>query len=286
MTAPDETGRVRDAVGEILAREQRPARVVVLDETPSTQDVAREMARDLEGAWGVAIALAQTAGRGRLGRSWTASPGLSLACTIAIPAPALDPARLSLAAGVAAVRACEALLGTPNAVTRPPAPTAPDAPPAARLGLRWPNDVVERGPRGRKLSGVLIEMAGGAALVGVGINLRHTDADWPAELRGRAVSLRQLASRDDGPLVDVSAAACALVRAMSRVLREPFEHALDDWRACDVLTGTRRAFVRDGVRYEGMVRGVDPLSHLELDDDQRGLVRLDVLTTSMVHDVP
>lgn len=260
--------RVQDALRSGVCPLIREA--LVLDETHSTQDVARDA-----GHTGiVVVALHQTGGRGRLGRAWHASPGQSLACTLTLPPTLLDGPRLSLAAGVATLRACEALLPSHA---------------RAGLGLRWPNDVVERHPPGRKVAGILVEGSPGAFLLGVGINLGQMAGDWPELLAGRAVSLRELEGNSAGgrgtsPGIDaVGEASVALLGALGRVLAEPFDTTLDAWRDADTLAGTRRVFMHDGSRIEGLVRGVDPLSHLEV-ETPGGVVRLPALTTSLVHE--
>lgn len=101
----------------------------------------------------------QTGGRGRRGRSWSASPECSLTFSLLwrLPAPAFDG--LSLATGLAVVNALEKLGARP-------------------LQLKWPNDIWFEG---RKLSGVLIEVARNAStpllVIGIGLNLRH-DPAW------------------------------------------------------------------------------------------------------------
>jgi BirA family biotin operon repressor/biotin-[acetyl-CoA-carboxylase] ligase len=123
----------------------------------------------------------QTAGRGRLDRSWSAPPGSSLLVS-ALIRPALDPAEIFLvtvAAAVAACEACEAVAGV-------------------RPGIKWPNDLVitDGGPfEGRKLSGILAESIVhqgrvSAVVLGMGLNVNWPD-DLPEELAGIAVSLAQ-----------------------------------------------------------------------------------------------
>ena len=116
---------------------------------------------------------AQTAGRGRLGRSWHSPPGDNLYVSLLLRptrAPAEIPP-LTLLAGAAVADA------------------------VARAGrgprLKWPNDVqlVDRAPtarRRRKLAGILTEMATAGAtvehvVVGIGINVNGTD--FPPEHR-------------------------------------------------------------------------------------------------------
>lgn len=111
-------------------------RTVKLESVTSTQEVARRLP-----AGSVVVADHQTAGRGRLDRAWEAPPGSALLASFV-----LQPRRLlSLAAGVAAAEAC-----------------------GSRVRLKWPNDLMLGG---RKLGGILIEVSGARAIVGIGINL-------------------------------------------------------------------------------------------------------------------
>ena len=102
----------------------------------STQEAAAGLALG-----SVVVADHQTAGRGRRGRSWDAPPGSGLFATfVLVPSPVIV-----FAAGVAAAEAC-----------------------ARGVRLKWPNDLVLDE---RKLGGILAEIRGDRALVGIGINL-------------------------------------------------------------------------------------------------------------------
>lgn len=100
----------------------------------------------------VAVADHQSAGRGRLSRSWEAPPGSSLLVSVLLRPSGLDPSRWHLvtsAAGLAARAAVEAAAGfTPD--------------------LKWPNDLLAGGA---KLAGVLAEARSGALVVGLGCNI-------------------------------------------------------------------------------------------------------------------
>src|SRR5207249_8258958 len=114
----------------------RQVEIVRLASTPSTQEVARAL--DVGTA---VVADHQTAGRGRLGRTWETPPGTALLASFVMPARPLA----SLAVGVAAAHACG---------------------PSSRL--KWPNDVLLGGA---KLAGILAELRGDRVIVGVGVNL-------------------------------------------------------------------------------------------------------------------
>jgi BirA family transcriptional regulator, biotin operon repressor / biotin---[acetyl-CoA-carboxylase] ligase len=108
-----------------------------------------------EGDW--LVADIQTAGRGRLGREWQSPPGNLYASTLVrLQTGAPDAATLAL---VAAVAVFEALACWCDAVA---------------LQIKWPNDILGRGA---KLTGILLERASHAVVVGIGVNLvAHPEA--------------------------------------------------------------------------------------------------------------
>jgi BirA family transcriptional regulator, biotin operon repressor / biotin---[acetyl-CoA-carboxylase] ligase len=132
---------------------------------PSTQ---RLLAPDApEGA--VAVADAQTEGRGRLGRRWEAPPGTSLLCSLQLR-PVAEPSRFPELTIVAA----EAVIGAIAAVTE----LAPV--------LKEPNDVLVGG---RKVAGVLGEASNGRVVLGIGVNVNLRPEQLPDEVRLPATSL-------------------------------------------------------------------------------------------------
>ena len=143
-------------------------RFEALAETPSTNDVLVAGAADAE-AWpdfSVVVTDSQTAGRGRLGRTWVSPPGTTLAVSVLVRADAslrIDALGwLPLAAGLAMTRAVRAAL-----------PGRDD------VWLKWPNDVLVDG---HKICGVLSELVVGAepgVVVGAGVNLTMTAEQLP-----------------------------------------------------------------------------------------------------------
>lgn len=124
----------------------------------------------------VVVADHQTAGRGRVGRTWTDVPGAMLMFSALLRAiPSEHAASMSLVAGLAVARA-----------------VGPDV----HARLKWPNDVLVAE---RKLCGVLGELVGDAVVIGIGINVGHAAGDLPDDLG--ATSLRlvtgEVPRRDD-----------------------------------------------------------------------------------------
>ncbi|HKP33833.1 MAG TPA: biotin--[acetyl-CoA-carboxylase] ligase, partial [Sphingomicrobium sp.] len=124
-------------------------RIRIVERTGSTNADLIADPGAAEGDW--LVALAQQAGRGRQGRTWTPAPGNFYASTLVELRPTDPPAQiLSLAAGLALIEAIDAAV-----------PTQP-------LMLKWPNDLMLLG---KKLAGILLERSGDRVAVGFGVNL-------------------------------------------------------------------------------------------------------------------
>ncbi|HEV2175997.1 MAG TPA: biotin--[acetyl-CoA-carboxylase] ligase [Terriglobia bacterium] len=141
--------------------------------TESTNSVALELAASGAQHGTVVLAEEQTAGRGRLGRTWYSEKSSGIYCSV-ILRPALSPAAapiVTLAAGLAAHHAIQSVTGL-------------------AVDIRWPNDIMVGG---KKACGILTEMSAEldrlhAVVLGFGINVNHVEL--PAELRPIATSLR------------------------------------------------------------------------------------------------
>lgn len=141
----------------------------------STIDIARRLAEEGAPEGTLVVADKQSAGRGRLGRSWHSPAGVGAYLSV-ILRPDIEPSAapaLSLITGLAYAEAVSALTDL-------------------EAQVKWPNDVLWRG---RKIAGILTELATrrdrvSFVIVSAGMNLNHTREQFPAELRGKASSLR------------------------------------------------------------------------------------------------
>jgi BirA family transcriptional regulator, biotin operon repressor / biotin---[acetyl-CoA-carboxylase] ligase len=184
------------------------------DSCRSTQELARDLPHG-----GVAACDVQTAGRGRLGRTWVSPPGAGILFSLAL-VPRTPPGRLPPLTLVVADAVCAALGGG--------------------TAVRWPNDVVAAD---RKVAGVLAEVRGGHAVVGVGVNANQEADGLPAEARVPATSLRLLR----GVPVDRAAVLADLLEEIERGFAA-FER--------DGFTGLRRDELRGRrVRLAGGAEG-------------------------------
>lgn len=131
----------------------------------STSDEVARLAEQGAPEGTVVVAEYQEAGRGRLGRTWSAPPRTSILCSLLLrpPVPPVRVPFLSLLFGVGAAEVLRAQ-GFP-------------------AGLKWPNDVLLDG---RKVAGILTEMSGDvervrSVVVGCGINVLQAEKELPQE---------------------------------------------------------------------------------------------------------
>ncbi|CAN5312349.1 biotin--[acetyl-CoA-carboxylase] ligase [soil metagenome] len=219
-------------------------RVEVLTETPSTNAVVAERARAGEPAGLVVAAELQTAGRGRLARSWTSPPraGLTFSVLVRPDLPAAQWSWLPLWTGLAVA-------------------TALTARAEVEAELKWPNDVLVGG---RKVCGVLAEVpAPGAAVLGIGLNVSTRADELPHDA---ASSLALVGAR----AVDRDTLLRAVLRALSDVLADPAA-ARADYRAhCGTLGRRVRVELPGGRTVEGTADGVDDAGRLIVDGTAYG----------------
>jgi len=228
-------------------------RIHYFDEVGSTQRVAAEMAEEGAAQGTVVIAERQSAGRGRMGRSWHSPAGVNLYLTIILrpSMPLAEVPRLSLVAGVAAAEALETV--------------APGI-----VALKWPNDVWLSG---RKAGGIIAEAVTDAAqglkcvLLGIGLNVNLAPEDVPPDLRDKATSVRIATGR---ACDRIGLAEALFNRLQSRYMETEasgFAAVRSVWERYSALTGRRVTVVDGNARISGVVRGIDADGALMLDTD-------------------
>ena len=135
--------------------------------TPSTMERAARLAADGAPHGTVVIAEEQTAGLGRLGRSWISEPEVGIYCSILLRLP-LSPSSLPVATLLLGLATADAVQKTTNLA----------------CDLRWPNDVLVNE---RKVAGILAQLVGSCVVAGIGLNVNNREL--PAGLRTPATSI-------------------------------------------------------------------------------------------------
>jgi len=220
-------------------------RVRVFDELPSTNNWMLEHAGELRHG-DVVQARAQTAGRGRLDRSWLSLPGRSLAISCALR----DPAFIPLGPNIGQFAAC-AVADT-----------------LAGFGLaaafKWPNDVLVAD---RKIAGILVELADAppVLVLGIGINVNVTEGDFRAAALDRPATSMQAAT---GITFDVDVVLRALLGHLEgwldRAVTEGVAPLLRRWAAADWLAGHAIEVETASGLVTGRYEGLDELGRLRV----------------------
>jgi BirA family transcriptional regulator, biotin operon repressor / biotin---[acetyl-CoA-carboxylase] ligase len=174
VTAPDKVDVAQ--LKEVLDTKRYGQQIHYYDTVESTQLIAHDLVRQGAPDGTIVIAEYQKAGRGRMQRPWDSSKGKGIWMTVIIRpniAPHQAP-QYTLVTAVAVVNAMKSLFKnfTPE--------------------IKWPNDILING---KKSTGILTEMIAEAdqiqaLLIGIGINVNQTMADFPDELQDIATSLR------------------------------------------------------------------------------------------------
>lgn len=135
----------------------------VLASIDSTNSELMRRARQGQTQPTLLVAIDQTAGRGRMGKTWQSTPGASLTFSLGLPLSPGDWSGLSLAVGVSVAESLTKLLAVSSSAAQPSPPP---------VQLKWPNDLWING---QKLAGILVETAHAGAnrfvVIGIGINI-------------------------------------------------------------------------------------------------------------------
>lgn len=185
-----------------LADRWDASQVVALASVSSTNDEAVRLAEEDDAPAGtIVVAGEQTAGRGRGGRKWSSPAGAGVYLSMVFRPEVLEPAPVSVLAGLGIVRALDEAF--------------PDLHPA----IKWPNDLYAGG---LKFGGVLSEAAWAESrprhlVVGVGVNVRPLGEGISRRIARRSTSIDEELERTV-PLVEV---ADAIVTGLARHLAGP-----------------------------------------------------------------
>jgi len=230
---------------EVIGRDIR-----VFEKTTSTNDVIEKLARDGVKEGVVVFAESQTKGRGRLGRNWVSPTRKGLWFSVLLR-PDLRPqeaTQLTVATATALWRAIHEQTGL-------------------QPEIKWPNDILING---RKVVGILTELSAELdhvkyVIIGIGVDVNQTAAEFPAELKKTATSLRI----ELGKTVLRPELATAILKELdkdyARVCAGQFESVADEWEEHCTTIG-RQVTVQIGER---RVRGEAE----SLDEDGALLVR-------------
>ncbi len=234
-------GDIADALARVRTRIDNGTlpRLLYIASLSSTNDVADRLAGSgaLDGT--TVVAEQQTAGRGRLGRTWFSPPGAGLYASVIVRVDAAFPVPLvSLTAGLAFAEGARAATHLP-------------------VDIKWPNDLVIGR---RKLAGILTEASGSSAfayvVVGVGINLHP--AAYPPEIADRATCIETELGRPVDRGLVLAECLASFSEWITRLRGGQSAEMLDRWRRLSPSShGARVEYTSQGSPTAGTTVGID-----------------------------
>jgi len=245
--------RVRESLSDLSL-----ARVDALEVFPridSTNKYLHEQPCPLPGRFRAALADHQTAGRGRLDRSWYSTPGsgICLSMSYTFPSRPHDFSSLTLAIGASVAQALQGI-------------------DVHGIGLKWPNDIVLGNG---KVGGILTEIrptnsAGVAVVVGLGLNVDFSRGEELTEIPehiGRVADLASCHELLPGRSQISAVLIDCLFNTMERFAIEGFTPFIDTWQRFDWLRGQHIHIDLPEEQLPGIARGIDTYGRLILETE-------------------
>lgn len=218
-------------------------RIQIFDEVGSTNTLAKELASQGAPSGTLLIADRQSAGRGRLGRTFLSPGDVGIYFSL-ILRPECRPQELMHLTCAVAVAMCDAV----------------EAAFGFRPGIKWTNDLVVGT---KKLGGILTELSLNPktglvdyAILGVGINCRQTHSDFDPAIRDMACSAAMVTGSD----VDRNRLIAEMIRAcesMNRTLLSGRSAMMDRYRADCITLGQQVSVVRGDEVYHALALDLD-----------------------------
>ena len=230
------------------------------DTIDSTNTKAKQLAAEAAPSGTALLAGHQSAGRGRLGRSFSSPQGKGLYLSL-ILRPNCKPEALMHLTCAVAVAACQAVADVVG----------------IRPGIKWINDLVVGK---RKLGGILTELSIGAtghvdyAIIGIGINCTQAPSDFPEEIQDIATSLSIITGKEIS-LSELSAAMLTRLHQMDTTLLTEKSQCMAAYKENCITLGKPVMLCRaDQIRYG---------TALDLNEEGQLLVELEDGTQEWVY---
>lgn len=246
-------------LGPLLGSRELGRTVHYFETLESTNATAFKLAADGALHGEVVIAEAQTAGKGRRGRSWL-SPARANLYASAILRPDLAPQRAPELTLVAAVALAETLREAG----------------AQAAAIKWPNDVQLDG---KKVAGILTELSADPdrvhfVILGMGVNLNAHARDFPPEVAAIATSLADARQAKVPRALFTAALLTRLEEWLDRHAAEGFAPVRDAWKALSSTLGQEILVRTERAEYRAFAEDIDESGALVVRREDGALERV------------
>lgn len=237
---------------QILGRE-----VHYLESIDSTNNYAKRIASLGCEDGTLVVADLQTAGRGRLGRTWDSKPGKGIWMSIVLK-PLITPAEIQIITLAASVAVVSGLMKTVDIV----------------CGIKWPNDILLEG---KKVCGILTEMNSeqdrvNHVVIGIGLNVNNDIEDFHGDLRKNATSLKiysefsgisnKMLRRSD----IIKSILEEMEKAYNLIRKGETKNIINKWREYSVILGEEIRVISGNREYTGVAQDITDHGKLVVKD--------------------
>ena len=234
-------------------------KVLVFNNTSSTNDVARRYIGD-KSCNGLAIfAEEQNAGRGRAGNKWVSKRSESILCSIILADCKINSELLSL---VCAVAAADAI--------------------GKNAKIKWPNDILIKG---KKVAGILLEAIADkdtyTYIIGIGINCHQNEMSFPDELKPIATSM-DLESKSICDRTRLAKRLLYFIEYWLEIAEKNSKTIIEYWCKLSIQLGHRVTLSFDNKLFSGNCIGIDPVQGIILQLDSGGVRMFDAAHTTII----
>ncbi|MDE5835151.1 MAG: biotin--[acetyl-CoA-carboxylase] ligase, partial [Ruminococcus sp.] len=229
-----------------LKTENFGKKIVILEETDSTNNYAKEMASSgaLHGT--VVIADSQSSGKGRLGRNFVSPKGKGLYMSVVVR-PDFD---IQTASMITSATACAVAVAVEKLCR-------------SKVNIKWVNDLYMNG---RKICGILTEASLGMemksidyAVIGIGINVRSAEGSFSRELRVSATSVED----ETGLRINRNRLCAEVLNSLEKYLSGiESRNYIREYRNREILTGNTITANVDGSTVIAFAEGIDDNANL------------------------
>ena len=212
------------------------------DSVDSTNNLAKQLAKQNAPHGLLIISEEQTGGKGRIGRGWASPKSKGLWLSVLLR-PNLLPQDAPKSTLLAAVAVCQAV----NTVA------------GVQAKIKWPNDILLNG---KKLVGILSEMGAeygklNYVVIGIGLNTNAERQDFPTDVQDIAISLHQAATKEFSRDEVLAEILWQMEKLVEEAETKGFASILEQWRKMNCTTGNKVKVIAQDETYLGKALDID-----------------------------